>query len=75
MNKKLKIHDGDTPGKVFEVKLEYPKPKETTMSNQNKQAEYICSRCGSKGWVIGYDNGTIIKCPCCSAVWMENVVL
>lgn len=45
------------------------------MSNQNKQAEYICSRCGSKGWVIGYDNGTIIKCPCCSAVWMENVVL
>lgn len=51
------------------------KQKETTMSNQNKQAEYICSRCGSKGWVIGYDNGTIIKCPCCSAVWMENVVL
>ena len=22
------------------------------MNNQNKQAEYICSRCGSKGWVI-----------------------
>ena len=45
------------------------------INNQNKQTEYICSRCGSKGWVIGYDNGTIIKCPCCSAVWMENVVL
>ena len=27
MNKKLKIHDGDTPGEVIEVKLEYPKPK------------------------------------------------
>ena len=36
---------------------------------------YVCSRCGSKGWIIGYDGGTIIKCPCCSAVWMENVVL
>lgn len=45
------------------------------MSNQNKQVEHICSRCGSKGWVIGCDNGTIIKCPCCSAVWMENAVL
>ena len=32
MFEKLKIHDGDTPGKVFEVKLEYPK-KETTMSD------------------------------------------
>lgn len=27
MKEKLKIHDGDTPGKVFEVKLEYPKTK------------------------------------------------
>ena len=46
------------------------------MINQTeKQPQHICSRCGSQGWVIGYDNGTIIKCPCCSAVWMENVVL
>lgn len=33
MSKKLKIHDGDTLGKTFEVKLEYPKPKVTIMSN------------------------------------------
>ena len=32
MREKLKVHDGDTPGKVFEVKLEYPKPKVATMS-------------------------------------------
>lgn len=33
MSKKLKIHDGDTPGKAFEVKPEYPQPKVETMSN------------------------------------------
>ena len=32
MREKLKVHDGDTPGKVIEVKLEYPKPKVKTMS-------------------------------------------
>ena len=33
MSKKLKIHDGDTPAKTFEVKPEYPKQKEATMSD------------------------------------------
>lgn len=42
MNKKLKIHDGDTPGEVIEVKLEYPKPKVATMSDMK------CPFCGEK---------------------------
>lgn len=33
MREKLKVHDGDTPGKVIEVKLEYPKPKVATMTD------------------------------------------
>lgn len=47
------------------------------MNQKDTQAQYICSRCGSKGRVIGYDsgNGIIVKCPCCASVWMENVVL
>lgn len=40
MSKKLKIHDGDTLGKTFEVKLEYPKPKVATMSDMK------CPYCG-----------------------------
>ena len=33
MSKKLKIHDGETQGKTFEVKLEYPNQKGTKMSD------------------------------------------
>lgn len=36
MREKLKVHDGDTPGKVIEVKLEYPKPNVETMNNDMK---------------------------------------
>lgn len=42
MREKLKVHDGDTPGKVIEVKLEYPKPKVATMSDMK------CPFCGEK---------------------------
>jgi len=44
MREKLKVHDGDTPGKVIEVKLEYPKPKAATMSDMKCpfcQQEYV----------------------------------
>ena len=42
MREKLKVHDGDTPGKVIEVKLEYLKPKVAIMSNMK------CPICGEK---------------------------
>ena len=41
MREKLKVHDGDTPGKVIEVKLEYLKPKVMTMS------DIKCPICGN----------------------------
>ena len=34
MRKKLKVHDGNTPAKTFEVKIEYPKLKVATMSDK-----------------------------------------
>lgn len=52
MNKKLKIHDGDTPGKTFEVKIEYPKPKVVTMIEETK---YIMCDCGAEVLVITKD--------------------
>lgn len=48
MSEKLKIHDGDTPGKTFEVKPEYPQPKVVTMSK-----ELVCPFCQHKLEPIG----------------------
>ena len=52
MREKLKVHDGDTPGKVIEVKLEYLKPKVATMSDMkcpfcNSELDMnMCGECG-----------------------------
>ncbi len=45
------------------------------MNQIEKQAKYICPRCGGVGRVIGYTHGTVIRCVCCAAIWTENTVL
>ena len=49
MREKLKVHDGDTPGKVIEVKLEYPKPKVATNGGGKMNNDMKCPVCN-----VGY---------------------
>ena len=66
MREKLKVHDGDTPGKVFEIKLEYPK-------KDGKMSELKCPFCNldirsHRIYLDGCDNTR-------SPLWQELIKL
>ena len=70
MREKLKIHDGDTPGKTFELKLEYPKPKAATMSRT------VCSWC--KAPLVLKDDILVCSntdCPACDEKYLHEELI
>ena len=74
MREKLKIHDGNTPGKAFEVKLEYPKV--ATMSDILKCP--FCNETKLDKGIKLQNGGCMLGCPKCKLVapnifWQELI--
>lgn len=70
MREKLKVHDGDTPGKVIEVKLEYLKPNVATMSRT------VCSWC--KAPLVFKDDILVCSntdCPACDEKFLHEELI